>query len=69
MLTIIRQNGTTHRVMVFVRKGLSETLESRRQRYCSGTLELIIALTMSFFLLYHQSKYQESWNILLHKCM
>jgi len=39
MLTVIRQNGTI-RVMVFARRGLSETLESRRQRYCSGALEL-----------------------------
>lgn len=38
-LTVIRQNGTVI-VVVFVRRLLSEALESRRQRYCSGTLEL-----------------------------
>ena len=39
MLTVIRQNGKVI-VVVFVRRGLPEALESRRQRYCSGTLEL-----------------------------
>ena len=39
MLTVIRQNGTI-RDLAFARKELPETLESRRQRYCSGRLEL-----------------------------